>query len=438
MWALWAAVVVVSGHVPQYDCEHGCCHAKHHHETSQVSYQKNSGGVEMDIDDLVIDGEGEIIDFDFVFKKEYPMSTYSLFVGCGGCASRLPDHYDPVLTLPLAMPENYQDPKLESFTQTAYYPIFPEGDARKFNTTVLQNCSSRHFSLRLVKYDNATDDIVWGAVLGCPEFRCERFTALELMSFPIYVIRNHGPTWNDAMWTLAFYAVLMAVILWLSLWWCWGGWLAFHVPHGPSFPRQIATMQDGSAAHWANLKCISWEPSGRCVLYCVATWAILVDLFESMHHYTFYAGREAAGDAMGHRIFAVLVAMKFFFFLAAMLPWMWAREVPESKWRTFRLYCRCDDWYDGFGFLSPFWAHPGWSVIDLCIALLAFMGYGSGYYVYPLAIALAALLRMRNWCCAPAKPVPPCDTFVAAEEVVDTGCAVGPDWHGDLPPLNIK
>ena len=110
------------------------------------------------------------------------------------------------------------------------------------------------------------------------------------------------------------------------------------------------------------------------------------------------------------------------------------REVPESKWRTFRLYCRCDDWYDGFGFLSPFWAHPGWAVFDVAIGLLAFMGYGSGYYVYPFCITLAGLLRLWHGCSAPAHPVPACDTFVPPDETVDTGCAIG----NDLPPLNIK
>ena len=431
MWALTAAVV---GHVPQYDCAHGCCHATHHHGVSQVAYLKNSGGIEFDIDTVETEGAGEIIDFDFVFKEAYDTSVFDVHVGCGGCASSLPDHYDPVLTLPLAPPENYQDPKLESFTQTAYHPLFPEGEVRQFNTTELQNCSSRHFSLRLVKYDNATEDIVWGAVLGCPEFRCERFTTLELISFPIYVIRNHGPTWNNAAWTLPFYAVLVGLILDLTLWWWWGGFLALKVPRGPSFPRQIATMQDGSAAHWANLKCIVWEPSARCVLYAMATWAILVDVFESLHHYYFIASRTASEDERGHGIFAVLILLKLFFLLAAILPWIWIREVPESKWREFRLYCQCNDWYDGFGFFSPFWAHPGWSIFDIAIGLLAFMGYGSGYYVYPLCITLAGMLRLWNGCGAPAKPVPACDTFVPPDEVVDTGCAVG----GDLPLLNMK
>lgn len=428
MWAILAL-----GHVPQYDCVNGCCHAQHHHETSQVAYLKNSGGVELDVDDLKIDGDGEIVDFDFVFKKEYDKSTYSLHVGCGGCASSLPDHYDPVLTRPLAMPENYQNAKLESFTQTAYFPLLPEGDVRKFNTTALKNCSSHHFSLRLVKRDNATEDIVWGAVLGCPEFRCERFTPLELISFPIFVLRNHGTTWNDASWTLVFYALLMAAVLWLVLYWCWGGWLAFHVPRSLSFPRQLSTMQNGSSRHWANLKCIVWEPSARCVLYCIATWAILVDIFESLHHYYFIAAPKAAEDATGHSIFAILVAMKLFFFLGAILPWIWVREVPESKWRGYRVRCSCDDWYDGLGFFSPFWACPQWAVFDIAIGVLAFLGYGSGFFIYPLTIVLAGLLRLRNWCCFASKPVPPCEMFAASDEIVDTGCALA----GDLPLLRL-
>jgi hypothetical protein len=431
MWPLILAAAVA--HVPQYDCEHGCCHAQHHHGTSQVAYVKNSGGVEIDVDDLNIEGEGEIVDFDFVFKEEYDMSTYSLHVGCGGCASRWPDHYDTVLTRPLALPENYEDPKLEAFTQTVYHAALPEGERRQFNTTALQNCSSRHFSLRLVKHDNATGDIVWGAVLGCPEFRCERFTTLERISFPIYVLRNHGSTWNNASWTFPMYVVLIGAFIALSLWWCWGGWLAFYVPRGPSFPRQIATTQDGTVAHWANLKCIAWEPSSRCVLYFFATWAILVDLFESLHHYCFYSGRQAAKDSTGHGIFAILVAMKLFFVLGAVLPWVWIREVPESKWRSFRLYCRFDDRYDGLGSSSPFWAHAGWWIFDVGIGLLAFFGYGSGFYVYPLAITLAGLLRAWHWRALPSNPAPPCDTFIAIDEAADTGCALA----ADLPPLNI-
>ena len=119
-------------HVPQYGCKDGCCHAAHEHSTSQVAYLKNSGGIELDLADLDTDrdGEGEVVDFDFVFKEPYDTSTFSLYVGCGGCASRRPKHWDPTLTLPIDLPEHYQEAKFESFTQHAYYELLPKGQAR--------------------------------------------------------------------------------------------------------------------------------------------------------------------------------------------------------------------------------------------------------------------------------------------------------------------
>tara|TARA_B100000575_G_scaffold149760_1_gene119399 strand:- start:3809 stop:4633 length:825 start_codon:yes stop_codon:yes gene_type:complete len=49
----------------------------------------------------------------------------------------------------------------------------------------------------VVNNSKAEEDIVWSAVIGLGE----RFTFSELLSFPIFVLINHGPTWNDAGWT---------------------------------------------------------------------------------------------------------------------------------------------------------------------------------------------------------------------------------------------
>ena len=76
--------VFVHGHVPQYDgCDHNCCHPPHDPTTSQVAYLKGSGGVEYDLHEL----NGEPLEFDVVFKKAYNTSFYSIYAGCGGCAS---------------------------------------------------------------------------------------------------------------------------------------------------------------------------------------------------------------------------------------------------------------------------------------------------------------------------------------------------------------
>lgn len=430
---MWWLTFLTVNHVPQYDCAHGCCHAKHTHTTSQVAYLKNAGGIEVEFEDIEIGGAGEIVDFDFVFKKQYDMTTFSLHVGCGGCASSKPDHYEAPLTLPIALPEYYQNGKLEGFTQTSYFPLFPEGKSRQFNTTRLQNCSSHHFSLRLVKHDNATEDIVWGAVLGCPEFECERFTIAEQIAFPIFVIRNHGTTWNDAAWTLPFYAVMVAALMAFVLWWWWGGWLAFKVPHGPSFPRQIATMENGSASHWANLKCVVWRDSARCVLYAIAVWAILVDVSETLHHYYFIASPSAAQDETGLSIFTIWVSFKLFFFLAAMLPWVWIREIPATQWRKHKFRCACDDWYDGLSLYSPLWACGQWAFLDLAIGCVAFFFFGAGFFVYPLAIVIAAIFRLLDWYSYDDIVADPaCEIYIANDQL-DTGCAI----QQELPSLNL-
>ena len=178
MIAFFAAFV---GHVPKYDgCDHNCCHFPHDAETSQVAYLKGSGGIEYDIHEL----EGKAyVDYNIVFKKPYDPSLYSIYAGCGGCASKMPFHWDEPLTLPLATRTTYHSPKLEAFTQHSYYEVLPrtldaDGDDRapQFNTSALSNCSSKHFSVRLIVHDNATEDIVWGAVVGCEGLECERFT----------------------------------------------------------------------------------------------------------------------------------------------------------------------------------------------------------------------------------------------------------------------
>ena len=37
------------------------------------------------------------------------------------------------------------------------------------------------------------------------------------------------------------------------------------------------------------------------------------------------------------------------------LPWMWAREIPEERWREAQWECSCT-WFSGLGAFSPFWA----------------------------------------------------------------------------------
>ena len=423
--------VFVRGHVPQYDgCDHNCCHPPHAPTTSQVAYLKGSGGVEFDIHDL----KEDYLDFNFVFKKDYDVSTFSMHAGCGGCASEMPFHFDEPLSLPLAQPKTYHSPKFEPFTQHAYYELLPKGeDARQLNlTAALDNCSSHHVSLRIIVHANATEEIVWGAVVGCEGLECERFTALELLSFPIYVIRNHGPVWNDAAWTLPVIAVLVPLLMAAIFWTWWEGWLVFHVPVGPSNPRLLAMARPGTL--WSNLKAVCWTRSLRLMLYAFATWAISVDILETFVHFGI-ATQTAPSGSTGYSIFWFWFGIKWVLLACVALPWRWAREIPESRWRDYgwRLVCA---WDDGLGLFSPFWAHGFWSIAEILLGLASFF-IGAGFYVYPSCITLAGLLRLVNWARGRDRPKPECkSTIYISPETDDTDCGYLPD--GDPPGLYLS
>lgn len=181
------------GHVPTYTgCVDNCCIPPHHHTISQVIYLKGSGGLEIHIDntntpfDII---SREIIDVDVVFKDTIDKSTFDIYIGCGGCAPN-----DDIYVAPTQF--EYQTAELEPFTQTAYISIFPK-EERKFDTHKLLGCD--HFTIRLVDYNNRTDDneIIWGPVVGLRE----SFTFTELLAFPIFILRNHGESWNQLGYT---------------------------------------------------------------------------------------------------------------------------------------------------------------------------------------------------------------------------------------------
>jgi hypothetical protein len=401
-------------HVPSYSADHNCHHLPHGPTTSQVAYLRGSGGVEYDLHEVM---DEPVFDFNFVFRNEIDTSTISLYVGCGGCASERPFHWDEPLSLPLDLPTYYHPAKFEPFTQHAYYELLPE-HARKLYTTTLRNCSSHHMSARLIVHGNATEEIVWGAVVGCPEFECERFTALEYLSFPIYVLRNHGPTWNNAGWSIYVFALLVPVLMALIFWWWWEGWLVFYVPVGPAFPRMLARMRPGT--RWASLKGVCWEQSFRLFLYAVATWAIVVDLLETLFHFAISV-HDVPREDQGLAIFWFWYGLKWLLLVLVGLSWMWAREIPESKWRGYHWRIACA-WDDGLGPFSPFWAHGFWSLAEIPFGL-ASLFIGAGFYVYPVAITLAGLVRLVRWIQGPPKPAEPCkSTIYVPTETEDTGC----------------
>lgn len=386
----------VSAHVPTYSdnalCSQSCCHVPHVHTTSQAVYVKGTGGLEIEIEDLKTEAEGEIIDFDVVFKYKYDQTTYDLYVGCGGCVS--PGKVDPLRIPPYRPKPAYQSGKLESFTQTGYFPLLPSGPARQYDTTKLrtENCSDNHWSIRVVDYNNRTTEghetLFWGAVVGCEGFDCEIFTFIELLSFPIYVLRNHGEVWNELPWTLI--PIGIGVFVFMAL-------LAAYLACYRNFYILFMRKTEGK-----------YVLSARAVLYFFAVWSLFSDLIEIFTHFLFTAVRVGSEDSRGYGIFfgIVFTCGKVVPIVLVCLIWHWLNTIPETDWRE-KSNCRglccgcpgpCCGKRTGLGFYSPIWAHGSWSIIELpFIGLAGFVWLGGGFFVFPVAVTLAATIRLYVW-----------------------------------------
>ena len=139
-------------HVPTYGGSvENCFTPPHHHDISQVIYIKGSGGLEIHCTaaggcPFDLDGD-EVLDVDAVFRDEIDQSTYSLYIGCGGCVASA----DPIV-IPAVHLTGYEPAVIEPFTQTRYSSVFPK-EQRKYNSSGLRYdvCDQGHFTIRLVR-----------------------------------------------------------------------------------------------------------------------------------------------------------------------------------------------------------------------------------------------------------------------------------------------
>ena len=345
------ALFLCVAHVPKYSerCPGNCCRLPHHHSTSQVVYLRGTGGVEIHLqsDTAPIDTlTPEILDVDAVFRDEVDQSTYSLYIGCGGCAPG-----DIPRSAPLQL-QGYQAGRLEPFTQTTYRSVFEEKDAqvpagRKFSADALRlsACSDMHFSIFLLDHGNRSNgqDIVWGSVVGLGE----RFTFVELLSFPLYILKNHGGDWNEVGWTWVVWAMMIPVFAALQL---------------LLLKPQIYTVD-------LRYYCLRSEP--RRLLYVLAVSAFAAGIGELITHLVIAQTKASVGPEFGIAVGVIVVAHGGGLALALSL-------LKSTKDRS--------------RFLSR-WSSPLWAPVELLLGLVIFVMFGSGFYIGPAAISLAACYR---------------------------------------------
>ena len=338
---LWlVSLTAVVSHVPTYgSCIDNCCVPPKDPSISQVIYLKGSGGLEIHTDILK---PGQILDFDAVFRDEVDPTTFDLYVGCGGC---MPN--DPIVVPPRQV--EFQDVEIEPFTQTAYRSAFPSKN-RTLDTALLSGCSQGHFTIRLVDRIARSDPIVWGPVIGL----AEEFTVLELLEFPIYVLRNHGDSWN-------------------GLWYTYWIWVAAGTP--------IILLCVRLAMSRCNLRVAYGNCSVRGVLYELALLGFLAAAFEMLTHLVYVQ----VGNPIGWGFWVALFGVIGF-----------ANGLPI----VIILCGRCG-MHRGGCLASPWWAP-----LEFASAVSFLFLFGSGFYLGPAALALAALVRMTEVCRAQPPQTP--------------------------------
>ena len=356
-----------------------CFTPPRHHDTSQVIYVKGSGGLEVH---CTADGgcpfdfeSNEILDVDAVFRDEVDQSTYSLYIGCGGCVATA----DPIVIPPVQL-NGYEPAVIEPFTQTRYSSVFPK-HLRKYNSSGLAYdvCNQGHFTIRLVDHMNRTDGkpVVWGAVIGL----AESFTFDELMLFPVFVLRNHGSTWNDQGWTIWVTVFVFAplVLLLVRSFFRSCGW-----PVLESTPLSMRRVEG------QRMPIIIWRAENpRVGFYELAVIAFVATMLEEFIHLNIAAQGTEAGD-YGYWLGLVVVIL-----FANGLP-LW--QVLTS-WAAIEYRKTEPDGGLLAGFRHRYWicsASPLWAPFEVLFGFLYFLLFGAGFYIGPVMICLAGLVRLRE------------------------------------------
>lgn len=254
---------------------------------------------------------------------------------------------DPIV-IPRLDGLQYQPVLIEPFTQTAYRSLLAP-DQRRFNSSLLANCSEGHFTIRLQdRLPNRSTPIMWAPVVGLGE----QFTFGELLLFPTYILRNHS-MWNELPWTYWVWLFVGAplVIFWM----------------------RVALQRCGVSVFMV------LKPSVRLreIFYQIAIVAFSAAAFEELTH-LLYA---QSGHPVGHEFFVGLFAVILF---AQGVPILYTYTVWVALLHEDDAWCI---------------SHPSWSILDLVTSLSFFVFLGSGFYIGPTALTLAALLRCYETLC---------------------------------------
>jgi len=371
-----ALAAAALAHVPRFGpFLDNCAHA-HEHNVSQIVYFKGSGGVEFhqkSATEPVNTITGELIHFDVLFRDKVDASTFALYVGCGGCRKA-----DP-LTAPMMYNVSFQEPAVEFFTQTRVRSIVPEEyrtfDSRQLNPSV---CTEEHFTILLEDYGNRSDGpIVWSAVLGDKE----AWTWQELAAFPVYILGTHGDGWTDMWYTfplMLFIGAPLVVLAWRGMGRS-AGWRVLD-----SSPLQVK-LRGGGLMPLVSLRFVDARES----LYDLSIHVFIACALEQMLHLV--VAQVGAGISSAFWV-GVLIILATQVLPAAFVAFVWSTMLYS---RDIALQADTIMVSPGSHDFLMICANAWWGIPELLLAVgLGTVAFGSGFYIAPVAIAVAALVRL--------------------------------------------
>jgi hypothetical protein len=374
--------ILAFGHVPSYPPYRDNCAGIHKKgpEQSQVAYLRGTGGIEFHLEsdtDPVDTINGQNIDFDVILRDEVDLTSFALYIGCGGCMEM-----DELA--PRVFDSEYQTAHVEPFTQTQIRSIVAKS-ARKFNSSLLRSsvCTHQHFTIRIVDFQNRSDGrpLVWSPVIGLKE----EFDVHELAYFPLYILANHGAAWNELAWTYPLCLFLLAP-LFIFLWRL-NSTVALN-----SNPIQLV-REHGRTALPAITVC---RVDPRESLYDIAIHAFVAAALEELLHLMV----AQYGIAIGYQFFVGLLLIS----VSQCLPILFVVFVwhvllhsrnecvqQTTNSRTARAWRACMNWSSS--------ADAWWGIGELIVAFVVGMFlFGAGFYIGPFAIAIAAILKLVRIC----------------------------------------
>ena len=215
----------------------------------------------------------------------------------------------------------------------------------------------------------AEEDIVWSAVIGLGE----RFTFVELLSFPVFVLINHGPTWNDVGWTwivaLACTPLLMLLVR-----------ATLKVCKVPIV--ELVTIKDWKLAVFFD----DW----REVFYEIAVVGFVAMAIEETIHLIIATQGISDVNSLMIGLFAVIIIPNGLGIALALNNWTALRF--REKLKSWPSGC-CSKCSKGWFELS---SNPWLAPLEIATGGSFFFLFGAGAFVGPAALMITGILRLLD------------------------------------------